>query len=116
MFTANLESNTQSSEHIDYGGYRVTTFMTYLSNVEAGGYTIFPQAGISVKPVEGKALFWFNAGPRGGIDSRIYHLGCPVLHGNKWIANKWVKVLPQFKKYPCHVSNNEYFSTVEQKH
>ena len=100
-----------NSEDIFFGGFRVTTFMVYLSSVEAGGHTVFPQAGISVKPEEGKALFWFNAGSDGGIDSRIYHLGCPVLYGNKWIANKWVKILAQYKNYPCFIKD-KYFSVM----
>ena len=60
----------QSSEHSDYGGLRVTTFMIYMSHVEAGGHTVFPQAGVSVQPEEGKALFWFNVGSQGTYDSR----------------------------------------------
>ena len=60
----------QSSEHSDFGGLRVTTFMIYMSHVEAGGHTVFPQAGVSVQPVEGKALFWFNVGSQGTYDSR----------------------------------------------
>ena len=85
--------------------------MIYLSNVEAGGHTIFPQAGIYVKPKAGDALFWFNRGPKSNIDTRIFHMGCPVLYGNKWIANKWIKILAQFKNYPCWKNKNNY-STV----
>ena len=36
-----------SSENIAFGGERFATFMVYLNSVEAGGNTIFPQAGIS---------------------------------------------------------------------
>ena len=99
-----------TSENNDFGGFRVTTFMIYLSNVDSGGHTVFPHAGISVKPEEGKALFWFNCGPKGQnpYDSRIYHLGCPVLHGNKWIANKWIKMLSQFEYYPCNDKKKYY--------
>ena len=25
------------------------------------------------------------------MDSRMNHLGCPVLYGDKWIGNKWVR-------------------------
>ena len=103
-----------TSENQNFGGIRVTTFMVYLSSVEAGGHTVFPQAGISVKPVEGDALFWFNAGSQETYDSRIYHLGCPVMYGNKWIANKWVKLLPQFKNYPCLIKD-KHFSTMTKE-
>ena len=49
--------------------------MIYLSDVEAGGYTVFPQAGVSVKPELGSALYWFNYGAQNNYDSRTYHLG-----------------------------------------
>ena len=101
-----------SSESIHFGGTRFVTFMIYLTSVEAGGHTIFPQPGISVKPVLGSALFWYNVGAQDNYDSRIFHLGCPVLYGNKWIANKWVKLLSQFQNYPCFVNKKKkYFST-----
>ena len=101
-----------SSESMYFGGTRFVTFMIYLTSVEAGGHTIFPQPGISVKPVLGSALFWYNVGAQDNYDSRIFHLGCPVLYGNKWIANKWVKLLSQFQNYPCFVNKKKkYFAT-----
>ena len=102
-----------TSEADDLGGLRITTFMIYMSHVKAGGHTIFPQAGISVPPKEGDALFWFNVAPDNKYDTRIWHLGCPVLYGNKWIANKWIKILAQYKEYPCW-RNTSYFSTAKQ--
>ena len=82
--------------------------MIYLTDVEAGGFTIFPQPSISIKPERGMAVFWFNMGGQNNYDSRIRHMGCPVLHGNKWIANKWVKLLANFKNYPCLVHKKHY--------
>ncbi len=78
------------------------TFMIYLSDVTLGGHTIFPQIGLSVKPQKGSALYWFNGRPKYQMDSRVNHLGCPVLVGNKWIANKWVKWISQYQEYPCY--------------
>ena len=40
-----IESAT--SECMTVGGERFVTFMYYLSTVEAGGHTVFPQAGVS---------------------------------------------------------------------
>ena len=97
-------------EHLNYGGPRFTTFMIYLSNVEAGGYTVFGALGIYVPPKMGDALFWFNLDSSGHYDSRNFHLGCPVLYGNKWIANKWVKWLDQMWEYPCLIKKNQAFS------
>ena len=65
----------EDSEDKKYGGVRLTTFMIYLTSVEAGGHTIFPQTGIRVKPELGTALFWFNMGAQNNYDSRIWHLG-----------------------------------------
>ena len=84
------------------------TFMVYLSNVPSGGRTVFPQLGISVKPVQGSALFWFNIGSNMHYDTRVTHLGCPVMYGNKWIANKWIKILAQFQHYPCNDKKKHY--------
>ena len=30
---------------------------------------------------------------------RMLHLGCPVVYGNKWIANKWVRWKEQMNRY-----------------
>ena len=97
-----------SSEGLDFGGPRLMTFMIYLTSVDIGGRTIFPQIGIANKPVKGSALLWFNTGSRNNPDSRIDHMGCPVIHGNKWIANKWIKSLSNFKGYPCFVNKPNY--------
>ena len=82
--------------------------MVYLSNVPSGGHTIFLQSGVSVKPEAGKALFWYNHDAVAENDSRIFHLGCPVIFGNKWIANKWIKWEAQYKHYPCAVEKQDY--------
>lgn len=52
--------------HHDYGqkdrelisGPRILTFFLYLSDVEEGGETAFPNLGIAVPPRKGKALLW----------------------------------------------------------
>jgi len=84
-----------------FGGTRITTFMIYLSSVPLGGLTVFPQAGISIKPEAGSGVYWFNHNALGGYDSRVFHMGCPVGYGNKWIANKWVKWPAQLWNYKC---------------
>ena len=103
-------SSLNNQEHYNYGGPRFTTFMLYLSDVEAGGHTVFSTLGLYVKPRLGDALFWFNLDSAGDYDTRNIHLGCPVLHGNKWIANKWVHWLDQMWNYPCYRQKNTPFS------
>ena len=110
MFPLNclLLSVTNSPECQTRGGLRFATFMVYLSSPEFGGNTIFPQAGISVKPEIGSALYWFNAGAQNNYDSRILHGGCPVAYGNKWIANKWIKWLSNYRDFPCLINHKHY--------
>ena len=102
------KSNEISSEGTEFGGPRMMTFMIYLSDVEVGGNTIFIQPGISVQPVKGSALYWFNMGAQNNYDSRVFHLGCPVLYGNKWIANKWIKWFANHKTYPCLIEKHHF--------
>ena len=106
-------SEMNTTELLEVGGPRIMTFMIYLASIDVGGSTLFPQAGISVKPEMGSALFWFNMGPQNNYDSRIRHMGCPVLHGNKWIANKWIKWLANYRNYPCHI-HDKYYSIIKQ--
>ena len=34
------------TDAVSFGGSRIITFMLYMSSVEAGGHTVFPQPGI----------------------------------------------------------------------
>ncbi len=88
-------------------GPRVATVMAYLSQVEAGGATVFPNLGIGVRPRRGDVLVWFNLNKNGVLDKRTFHGGCPVIKGSKWIANKWIKWYPQFKTLPCTLNRKD---------
>ena len=83
------------------GGERLATFMMFLSSPEQGGRTIFPQLGISVKPVAGSALMWVNIRSNGLFDTRV---------GNKWIANKWVLWADQMFHYSCDRNMAAHYS------
>ncbi|KAK6979210.1 prolyl 4-hydroxylase subunit alpha-1, partial [Biomphalaria glabrata] len=63
---------------------RILTFLIYLSDVEMGGNTIFPNVGISVSPQKNMALLWYNYNPAHELDILTEHAGCPVLKGQKW--------------------------------
>ena len=87
------------------GGARMVTFLGYMSDVESGGRTIFPAIGLTIKPVKGDALFWLTTKDNLNFDSQMYHAGCPVLYGNKWVFTKWIYSDDQMWNYPCMVEN-----------
>ncbi|XP_008483012.1 prolyl 4-hydroxylase subunit alpha-1-like, partial [Diaphorina citri] len=74
----------------DEGLWRLASFMFYLTDVELGGATIFPSLNLTVFPEKGSAVFWYNAHANTLLDYRMYHSGCPVALGNKWVANQWI--------------------------
>ncbi|KAJ3672244.1 hypothetical protein LUZ60_006965 [Juncus effusus] len=106
--------------HFDYflddfntknGGQRMATVLMYLSDVEEGGETIFPNAkinssslswhddlsecgknGLGVRPKAGDALLFYSMKPDATLDPLSLHGGCPVIRGNKWSSTKWMHV------------------------
>ncbi|MGB5210468.1 MAG: 2OG-Fe(II) oxygenase [Gammaproteobacteria bacterium] len=73
------------------GGQRVATFLVYLNEVEAGGETRFPDADVSVPPVAGCGLLFFNCKPDGTPDRAALHAGAPVISGEKWLLSSWIR-------------------------
>ncbi|XP_008279189.1 prolyl 4-hydroxylase subunit alpha-3 [Stegastes partitus] len=88
-------------------GNRVATFMIYLSPVEAGGSTAFIYANFSVPVVEKAAIFWWNLHRNGEGNIDTLHAGCPVLIGDKWVANKWIHEFGQEFLHRCSLNPEE---------
>lgn len=68
------------------------TFFLYLSDVEAGGGTNFPNLDLTVMPKKGRALLWpsvLNSNPM-KKDARFMHQALDVEAGVKYAANGWI--------------------------
>jgi prolyl 4-hydroxylase len=64
----------------------------YLSDVEQGGGTNFPQLDFTVTPKKGRAVLWpsvFDSDPM-KKDGRYMHQALPVVEGTKYGANGWI--------------------------
>ncbi|OAY24546.1 probable prolyl 4-hydroxylase 6 isoform X2 [Manihot esculenta] len=119
MQILHYEHGQKYEPHFDYfrdkvnqelGGHRIATVLMYLSNVERGGETVFPNAGAhmsqpkddslsdcakngyAVKPSKGDALLFFSLHPNATTDTKSLHGSCPVIEGEKWSATKWIHV------------------------
>lgn len=73
------------------GGQRTWTAMIFLNDVEEGGATWFPQAGLKVAPRRGLLLAWNNMAEDGSPNLLTLHEGMPVVRGTKYIITKWFR-------------------------
>lgn len=81
-------------EIIGKGGQRVGTLLMYLSDVESGGGTRFPEINLEVRPKKGTALYFANTKFDGTVEPLSLHAGMPVIKGTKYLATKWLRTNP----------------------
>ena len=57
--------------------------------LRSAGATVFPDAGLTVNPIQGHAVFFNYDRPLPATKS--LHGGAPVVEGEKWVATKWLR-------------------------
>jgi hypothetical protein len=69
-------------------------------------------SSLKVEPRKGATLLFHNlrADDRDTVEWRVMHGGCPVLHGEKWIAQVWVRDASQ----PQHVYTAEHLESISR--
>ena len=84
-------TNAANRESLLRSGQRVSTLVTYLNDVPAGGQTVFPALGWAVSPLRGNAVYFEYGDESGRVDARSLHASAPVTQGEKWVVTKWMR-------------------------
>ncbi|KAM6970094.1 prolyl 4-hydroxylase subunit alpha-2-like [Aplochiton taeniatus] len=106
MDSAEMLQLAKDHDYITKGG-RIATILIYMTDVEVGGSTVFPDIGAALEPRKGSAVLWYNLLQNGEEDPRTLHAGCPVFMGSKWVANKWVRARGQEFMQRCSLFKSD---------
>lgn len=106
------DSHMDSFDPKEFGpqpSQRVATVLVYLSDVLAGGETVFKKEGVNgpsrviqdwrncddgsfkYAPRAGDAVLFWTVDPDQEINPRALHGGCPIINGTKWVMTKWLR-------------------------
>jgi len=89
-----VPSSDASRDSLARSGQRVSTLVVYLNEVEAGGETVFPEAGLAVLPRRGNAVYFEYCNGLRQVDPLSVHAGAAVQRGEKWALTKWMRERP----------------------
>ncbi|XP_017020916.1 prolyl 4-hydroxylase subunit alpha-1 [Drosophila kikkawai] len=94
-------NQTAAANKTAISGDRIATVLFYLTDVEQGGATVFPNIQKAVFPQRGSAIIWYNLKDDGEPNIKTLHAACPVIVGSKWVCNKWIREREQLFRRPC---------------
>jgi prolyl 4-hydroxylase len=90
-----IESDLCKQDYTN-GGFRYSTLLIYLNDVEDGGETEFPLINFKMKPKRGCGIYFFNVTKSENTFHKLSkHAALPLQKGEKWVCNKWIRC----KKY-----------------
>lgn len=72
-----------------------------------GGGTVFPRLNVQLQARKNSAALWFNLYRNGEGIIETIHGACPVLIGEKWVSNHWIRENGQTFKRKCSLNPNE---------
>jgi len=76
-------------------GQRIATALFYLTDVEAGGATTFPNLFFDVLPKQGSMMIFQTCIDGTNMPAKkALHGSLPVVSGEKWAANLWFREQP----------------------
>ena len=83
-------------KYCDERGNRLRTVLVYLNDVEEGGGTGFDSLSeydreVVVEPKMGKMVVFNNVNDDGSLNKKSRHAGLPVIKGEKWAFNLWLR-------------------------
>uniref|UniRef100_A0A0B6XY49 Prolyl 4-hydroxylase alpha subunit domain-containing protein n=1 Tax=Arion vulgaris TaxID=1028688 RepID=A0A0B6XY49_9EUPU len=97
-----------------YRGNRFATLHIYLSDVTAGGATVFTEQNITIVPQKGMAVLWYNYKPSGEPETNMLSATCPLAAGENIVVEKGIWLPPNEATAFCGRSSKSTFVTAHR--
>ncbi|KAL4239979.1 hypothetical protein ACF0H5_000775 [Mactra antiquata] len=80
---------------------RIAAFLLYMSDVESGGGTAFPEIQEVIFPEMGAGIIWYHLKPNLTVNPNSKHCGCPIVVGDKWMGVIQIRHFNNEFSKPC---------------